>query len=82
MGNTALSGREFWLLSAAGFGSLFAGWTALAVSGAVPAQFLPTPWAVVSRIVELTQKPFVGFTLQQHLWSSVLRYLLGFPLAC
>ena len=77
----ALPTKEFWLLSAAGFASLFGVWTAVAVSGAVPAQFLPTPWAVVDRIVELTQKPFVGFTLQQHLWSSVLRYLLGFGLA-
>jgi len=78
---TALSGREFWLLSAAGLASLFGIWALAAVTGAAPAQFLPAPWAVVERIVELTQKPFAGFTLQQHLWSSVLRYLLGFGLA-
>ena len=77
----ALSVKEFWLLSAAGFASLFGLWSAVAVTGAVPAQFLPAPWAVVERIVELTQKPFVGFTIQEHLWSSVLRYLLGFGLA-
>lgn len=81
MGNTALSTKEFWLLSAAGFASLFGVWTLAAVTGAVPAQFLPAPWAVIQRIVELTQKPFAGFTLQEHLWSSVLRYLLGFGLA-
>jgi len=81
MGNRALSVAEFWLLSAAGFATLFGVWTAVAVTGVVPAQFLPTPWAVIERVVELTQKPFVGFTLQQHLWSSVLRYLLGFGLA-
>jgi ABC-type nitrate/sulfonate/bicarbonate transport system permease component len=79
--NGALTAKEFWLLSAAGLASLFGIWTAAAVTGAVPAQFLPTPWAVVERIIELTQKPFAGFTLQEHLWSSVRRYLLGFGLA-
>ena len=79
--NSALTAKEFWLLSAAGLASLCGIWTAAAVTGVVPAQFLPTPWAVVERIAELTQKPFAGFTLQEHLWSSVLRYLLGFGLA-
>jgi ABC-type nitrate/sulfonate/bicarbonate transport system permease component len=81
MGGRALSAKQFGLLSAAGVASLFGVWTMGAVSGAVPAQFLPPPWAVIERIVELTQKPFAGFTLQQHLGSSVLRYLLGFALA-
>jgi len=81
MGKSALSAKQFWLLSAAGAVTLFGVWTAAAVSGQVASQFLPTPWAVIQRIVELTQKPFAGFTLQQHLWSSVLRYLLGFALA-
>ncbi|MEP6941750.1 MAG: ABC transporter permease [Betaproteobacteria bacterium] len=80
MGN-ALSAKQFWLLSAAGFASLFVVWSVAAVSGAAPAQFLPTPWTVIQRLVELTQKPFAGYTLQEHLWSSVLRYLLGFGLA-
>ena len=80
MGN-ALSAKEFWLLSTAGLASLFGIWSLAAVTGAAPAQFLPAPWTVVERIVELTQKPFAGFTLQEHLWSSVLRYLLGFGLA-
>jgi ABC-type nitrate/sulfonate/bicarbonate transport system permease component len=49
MGNRALSMTEFWLLSAAGFATLFGVWTAAAVTGVVPAQFLPTPWAVIER---------------------------------
>ncbi len=81
MGGRALSAKAFWLWSAAGLASLFGAWTVAAVSGAVPAAFLPPPWAVIERVFELTQKPFAGFTLQQHLWSSVLRYLLGFALA-
>ncbi len=80
MGNT-LSTKEFWLLSTAGLASLFGVWSLAAVTGAAPAQFLPAPWTVVERIVELTQKPFAGYTLQEHLLSSVLRYLLGFGLA-
>ena len=81
MGSSVLSTKEFWLLSAAGLATLFAVWTAASLTGAVPAPFLPTPWIVVQRIAELTQKPFAGFTLQEHLGSSVLRYLLGFGLA-
>jgi ABC-type nitrate/sulfonate/bicarbonate transport system permease component len=73
--------REFWLLSLAGVGALFAFWTVLALSGLVQKQFLPTPWAVVERVVELTHTPFTGYTIQQHLFSSVQRYLLGFGLA-
>jgi NitT/TauT family transport system permease protein len=79
--NRALLAKEFWLLSAAGLASLFGVWTAFAVTGAVQSQFLPTPWVVAGRVAELAQKPFAGFTLQEHLWSSVLRYLMGFGLA-
>jgi NitT/TauT family transport system permease protein len=47
----------------------------------VPPQFLPSPWAVVTRFWELTNAPFVGYTIQQHLASSLGRYALGFGLA-
>lgn len=76
-----LAPAQFWLLSAAGLAALFIFWSALAVSGAVPARFLPTPWAVAARFAELTHVPFTGYTIQQHLASSVQRYLLGFGLA-
>jgi NitT/TauT family transport system permease protein len=81
MNRYALTAKEFWLLSTLGFATLFGVWSAVALSGFVPAQFLPTPWGVVDRIVELTAKPFAGYTIQQHLVSSVGRYLLGFGLA-
>jgi NitT/TauT family transport system permease protein len=80
-GRDAPSTGQFWALTALGFATLFGFWSAVAMSGAVSAQFLPTPWAVVERIAELTTKPFAGYTLQQHLVSSVGRYLLGFGLA-
>ena len=76
-----LGRRESWALSIAGFASLFIVWSAVAVSGLVPAPFLPAPWDVAERFAQLTRTPFVGFTIQEHLWSSVLRYLLGFGLA-
>ncbi|HUL95660.1 MAG TPA: ABC transporter permease [Usitatibacter sp.] len=78
----ATMGRaQGWMLSLAGFASLFVAWQAIASSGLVPAPFLPAPLAVAQRFAELTQRPFVGYTIQQHLASSVLRYLLGFGLA-
>jgi ABC-type nitrate/sulfonate/bicarbonate transport system permease component len=78
---SALPHREFLWLSAAGFAGFFGLWTLIALSGLVPKQFLPTPWAVVERFRELTLTPFVGYTIQQHLVSSLGRYLLGFGLA-
>jgi len=75
------SRAESWALGATGLAALFGLWTLLAISGVVPAQFLPTPWAVAQRFAELTHTPFTGYTIQQHLASSVQRYLLGFGLA-
>ena len=69
------------LLSGIGFAGFFGLWTLIALSGLVQAQFLPTPWAVVEQFASLTQRPFVGYTLQQHLWSSMGRFGMGFGLA-
>lgn len=68
-------------LSATGIVAFFGIWTLAALSGLTQAQFLPTPLAVLERFVELTQQPFVGFTLQQHLLSSMGRFGTGFGLA-
>ena len=71
-----------WLgLSAAGFVTFFAIWWAVAASGLVSPQFLPSPLAVAEQFVKLTKTPFVGYTLQQHLASSFGRFALGFGLA-
>jgi ABC-type nitrate/sulfonate/bicarbonate transport system permease component len=79
--NAALSRREFVALTAAGFAGFFGLWALVAASGLVPALFLPTPAAVAAKFVELTQQPFVGYTLQQHLASSFGRFAMGFALA-
>jgi NitT/TauT family transport system permease protein len=69
------------VLSVAGALAFFALWTAIAMSGLVQAQFLPTPLAVLDKFVDLTKNPFVGYTLQQHLLSSFGRFASGFVLA-
>ena len=69
------------VLSITGLVGFFAVWTLIAVSGLVQPQFLPTPLEVSEQFVELTQKPFVGFTLQEHLASSLGRFGMGFGLA-
>ncbi len=76
-----LSFRRWLALSAAGFVAFFAVWWLMAVSGLVSPQFLPTPLEVLEKFIDLTQSPFVGYTLQQHLWSSFGRFAMGFGLA-
>lgn len=68
-------------LTAAGFLGFFGVWAILAASGLVQALFLPSPLEVAGKFAELTQKPFVGYTLQQHLLSSFGRFAMGFGLA-
>ena len=79
--DAALSRREYLYLTAAGFIGLFGLWAGLAASGLVQALFLPSPLEVARKFADLTQKPFVGYTLQQHLLSSFGRFALGFGLA-
>ena len=73
--------RRWLTLSVAGFVAFFAIWWLIAASGLVHRQFLPTPPEVIEKFVALTQSPFVGYTLQQHLASSFGRFASGFGLA-
>ena len=73
--------RRWLALSVAGFVAFFAIWWLIAVSGLVQRQFLPTPLEVLEKFVALTQSPFVGYTLQQHLRVE-LRPLRGGLRAC
>ena len=75
------SGTDHVFLSVIGLVAFFGIWTLIAVSGLVQPQFLPTPWAVAQQFVELMQRPFVGYTLQTHLLSSLGRFAMGFALA-
>ena len=77
----ALSFRRWLALTIAGFVAFFGFWWLVAVSGLVAPQFLPTPLAVLEKFGVLTQSPFVGYTLQQHLAASFGRFAAGFGLA-
>jgi ABC-type nitrate/sulfonate/bicarbonate transport system permease component len=59
----------------------FGTWYLAAVLKLTPAQFFPMPHQVLSKLIALTQEPFAGFTLQQHMAASLLRYAWGFGLA-
>ena len=79
--DATLSRREYLGLTVAGFIGFIGVWALLVAIGLVQALFLPSPLEVVRKFAELTQKPFVGYTLQQHLLSSFGRFALGFGLA-
>ena len=68
-------------LSAIGTLSFLGLWYLAALLHLAPPQFLPMPHEVVARLVSLTQEPFAGYTLAQHMASSLQRYALGFGLA-
>ncbi|MBB5470827.1 NitT/TauT family transport system permease protein [Paraburkholderia sp. CI2] len=70
-----------WTLNAAGLIAFFGIWWLASAAELVPAIFLPTPLAVVHKFADLLTHPFVGYTLEVHLWSSLQRYLMGFLLA-
>jgi NitT/TauT family transport system permease protein len=77
----ALKPTERLLFGCIGLAGFLGLWSVLAVTGAVPKQFLPAPWDVIDRAVRLTSTPFAGSTLQGHLMSSMQRFLYGFVLA-
>jgi len=78
---SALSRRELAALSGLGLAVFFAIWSLASIAGLVPSQFLPPPWSVAEKFVALTREPFSGYTLQQHLASSFMRFGMGFALA-
>lgn len=75
--------REPWLAGYAMAGAIafFGIWQLYAMSGLVSEFVLPSPLAVIERIVQLETKPFAGYYLHEHLASSFMRFLYGFVLA-
>jgi ABC-type nitrate/sulfonate/bicarbonate transport system permease component len=69
------------ILSAIGTFAFLGVWYLAAVLHLAPPQFLPMPHEVIVRLVQLSQEPFSGYTLWQHMASSLQRYALGFGLA-
>jgi NitT/TauT family transport system permease protein len=80
-GAARLGRGELLLLTAGGFVAFFGAWSLAVAMGVTSEMFLPSPWQVARRFVALTREPFVGYTLQQHLWSSFGRFGMGFGLA-
>lgn len=78
---TRLTAARFWVLSVIGAFGFLSFWTVAASSGLVACDFLPAPWHVLGRLVQLVSEPFAGYTLQAHLWSSLQRFGMGFALA-
>ena len=68
-------------LSIAGIVVFFGAWWIAASNKHVNALILPTPAKVVTTFIFLTHHTFANFTIQQHLGSSLLRFLYGFVLA-
>lgn len=79
--NNALSSRQFIAYTLIGIAGFFGLWTGLTASGAVQANFLPTPYAVFDRFTDLFTQSFAGATLPEHLLASLMRFLYGFILA-
>lgn len=68
-------------LGAIGLGLFLGLWSFLSMSGIVSPQFLPNPFEVGWRFIQLLTTPFAGATLPQHLASSFQRYASGVLLA-
>jgi ABC-type nitrate/sulfonate/bicarbonate transport system permease component len=68
-------------LTLLGVALFFGAWYLAAGLKLAPPQFFPMPHQVLSKLLALTQEPFAGFTLQQHMLASLLRYAWGFGLA-
>jgi NitT/TauT family transport system permease protein len=73
--------RELVWLTLAGALAFLGLWVAVTASGLVHRNVLPGPLAVAAAIMQLIERPFAGFTLGQHLLSSIGRFAAGFGLA-
>lgn len=69
------------VLTAIGAASFLGIWYLAAALHLAPPQFLPMPHEVVLKLVQLSHEPFSGYTLWQHMASSLQRFALGFGLA-
>lgn len=80
-GYRKLPRTEASILNAVGLIGFFIVWQVISMLGIVPTQFLPSPIQVFAKLIHLTYEPFAGFTIQQHILSSLGRFGLGFGLA-
>lgn len=69
------------ILSLIGITVFFAIWYFAAIAKLIPPQFLPMPHEVVMKLIDLTNTPFAGHVLHEHMASSLTRFAWGFGLA-
>ncbi len=68
-------------LSLAGILTFIVCWGLAAFFEIAPPSFLPSPLIVLRKLVELTQQPYSGSLLQQHLLASLDKFALSYVLA-
>jgi NitT/TauT family transport system permease protein len=69
------------LLPAFGLLTLFGGWTLVSSLDLVPGHFLPSPFAVLATMVELTHEPYAGSLLQEHVQASLDKFAVSYLLS-
>ncbi|NSX56162.1 ABC transporter permease [Parasulfitobacter algicola] len=70
-----------WPWSVAGLVLFFGIWQAVVSAGLVSNFVLPSPLEVLDRTITLLGRPFAGYLLHEHVFSSFMRFLGGFSLA-
>ena len=73
--------RHRWAYTVLGTLAFFGVWYLARWLEVSPPRFLPMPHEVLNKWLELTDKPFAGYVLSEHLLSSLKRYAMGFLLA-
>ncbi len=73
--------REYVGLTVLGATAFLGLWYGAAALQWTPSQFFPMPHVVVAKMIALIREPFAGYTLQEHMLSSLMRFASGFGLA-
>jgi ABC-type nitrate/sulfonate/bicarbonate transport system permease component len=79
--HAALTHAQTLRLTVIGSAGFFGVWYLAAVLQLAPPRFLPMPHQVMATLARLCVEPFAGYTLPQHMLSSLQRYAMGFGLA-
>ena len=64
-----------------GIATFFSAWALVTSLNLAPRTFLPSPLAVLRSMVELTQVPYAGSTIQLHLLASLEKFGISFAAA-
>lgn len=73
--------QTLWPYTLAGIVLFFGTWQGVVSIGLVSSFILPSPLDVIERLWTMSERPFAGFLLYEHVLSSFLRFFYGFALA-